>query len=74
MQRLETLDAMMATGSWTDHDAKTFGGLNNALRLALRKLGFGLGRRRIEAERIKHAIGEPQILQEIRQWLTRSVG
>jgi hypothetical protein len=39
MLRLELLDAKMASGSWTDHDARTFGGLNNALRLALRELG-----------------------------------
>jgi hypothetical protein len=37
--RLELLDAKMSSGSWTDHDARTFGGLNNALRLALRELG-----------------------------------
>ncbi len=39
MLRLELLDAKMASGDWTDHDARTFGGLNNALRLALRELG-----------------------------------
>jgi hypothetical protein len=39
MLRLELLDAKMSTGNWTDHDARTFGGLNNALRLALRELG-----------------------------------
>jgi hypothetical protein len=40
MLRLEILDAKMATGNWTDHDARTFGGLNNALRLCLRELGI----------------------------------
>jgi hypothetical protein len=39
MLRLELLDAKMSTGNGTDHDARTFGGLNNALRLALRELG-----------------------------------
>ncbi len=39
MLRLELLDAKMSSGDWTDHDARTFGGLNNALRLALRELG-----------------------------------
>jgi hypothetical protein len=39
MLRLELLDAKMASGNWTDHDARTFGGLNNAIRLALRELG-----------------------------------
>jgi hypothetical protein len=39
MLRLEWLDAKMASGNWTDHDARTFGGLYNALRLALRELG-----------------------------------
>lgn len=38
--RLELLDEKMASGNWTDHDARTFGGLNNALRLCLRELGF----------------------------------
>ena len=39
MLRLELLDAKMAEGSWTDHDARTFGGLSNNLRLCLRELG-----------------------------------
>jgi hypothetical protein len=39
MLRLELLDEKMASGSWTDHDSRTFGGLNNALRLCLRELG-----------------------------------
>ncbi len=37
--RLELLDEKMSSGNWTDHDSRTFGGLNNALRLALRELG-----------------------------------
>jgi hypothetical protein len=40
MLRLEAFDAKMAGGSWTDHDARTFGGLSNALRLMLRELGL----------------------------------
>jgi hypothetical protein len=40
MLRLELLDAKMAVGSWTDHDARTFGGLSNNLRLTLRELGL----------------------------------
>jgi hypothetical protein len=39
MLRLQLLDEKMEAGSWTDHDARTFGGLNNALRLCLRELG-----------------------------------
>ena len=39
MLRLQLLDEKMEDGSWSDHDARTFGGLNNALRLALRELG-----------------------------------
>ena len=39
MLRLELLDAKMSDGSWTDHDARTFGGLSNNLRLCLRELG-----------------------------------
>jgi hypothetical protein len=39
MLRLELFDARMSSGDWTDHDARTLGGLNNALPLALRELG-----------------------------------
>jgi hypothetical protein len=39
MLRLQLLDEKMERGSWTDHDARTYGGLNNALRLTLRELG-----------------------------------
>jgi hypothetical protein len=39
MLRLELLDEKMAAGNWTDHDARTFGGLTNAVRLMLRELG-----------------------------------
>jgi hypothetical protein len=38
--RLELLDEKMAAGNWTDGDARTFGGLSNALRLMLRELGL----------------------------------
>jgi hypothetical protein len=40
MLRLELVDAKMSDGSWTDHDARTFGGLSNNLRLTLRELGL----------------------------------
>jgi hypothetical protein len=40
MLQLELLDAKMSSGSWTAHDARTMGGLNNAVRLALRELGI----------------------------------
>jgi hypothetical protein len=40
MLRLELVDAKMSDGSWTDHDAPTFGGLSNNLRLTLRELGL----------------------------------
>jgi hypothetical protein len=30
----------MASGNWTDHDAGTFGGMSNNLRLTLRELGL----------------------------------
>jgi hypothetical protein len=39
MLRLELLDEKLAKGVWADHDARTFGGLSNALRLVLRELG-----------------------------------
>jgi hypothetical protein len=40
MLQLELLDAKMASGTWTAHDARTQGGLNSAVRLALRELGI----------------------------------
>jgi hypothetical protein len=40
MLQLELLDAKMASGNWTAHDSRTQGGLNNAVRLALRELGI----------------------------------
>ena len=40
MLQLELLDAKMAAGTWTGHDSRTQGGLNNAVRLALRELGI----------------------------------
>ena len=33
-------DKLTGGGEWTSHDARTFGGLNNALRVALRDLGL----------------------------------
>lgn len=38
--RLELLDEKMTSGEWTDHDARTFGGLTNAVRLIARELGL----------------------------------
>ena len=38
MLRLELLDEKSAKGNWTDHDARTFGGLNNAVRLLMREI------------------------------------
>jgi hypothetical protein len=40
MLKLELFDAKMSGGNWTDHDARTYGGLSNALRLMLRELGL----------------------------------
>jgi hypothetical protein len=40
MLRLEAFDARMASGTWTDGDARTYGGLSNSLRLMLRELGL----------------------------------
>ncbi len=40
MLRLELLDEKMTDGQWTDHDARTFGGLTNAVRLLARELGL----------------------------------
>jgi hypothetical protein len=40
MLKLEMFDAKMTAGTWTDHDARTCGGLTNALRLMLRELGL----------------------------------
>jgi hypothetical protein len=40
MLQLELLDEKMAAGDWTAHDARTQGGLNNAVRLALKELGL----------------------------------
>ena len=44
MLQLEKLDAKMASGNWTDHDARTYGGLSNNLRLTIRELDKGRGR------------------------------
>jgi hypothetical protein len=40
MLRLELFDAKLASGNWSDHDGRTFGGLQNAVRLMLRELGL----------------------------------
>jgi hypothetical protein len=39
MLKLELFDAKMAGDNWTDHDARTYGGLSNSLRLMLREVG-----------------------------------
>jgi hypothetical protein len=46
MLKLELFDAKMAGGNWTDHDARTYGGLSNSLRLMLRELGLRPGAER----------------------------
>ena len=38
--RLEAFDAKLEAGSWTSHDARTYGGLSNSLRLMLKELGL----------------------------------
>jgi hypothetical protein len=40
MLKLELMDAKLAGDTWTDHDARTYGGLGNAVRLGLRDLGL----------------------------------
>ena len=41
MLQLELLDAKMTSGNWRKlHSTRTQGGLNNAVRLALRELGI----------------------------------
>lgn len=37
--QLGLFDEKLRAGAWTSHDARTFGGLHSALRLALRELG-----------------------------------
>ena len=36
--RIELLDEKAAQGNWTDHDARTYGGLNNAVRLFMKEI------------------------------------
>jgi hypothetical protein len=38
--QLDALDKKLAEGAWTAHDSRTYGGLLNAFRLALRELGL----------------------------------
>lgn len=38
--QIDALDAKLASGNWTDTDARTHGGLVNRQRLLLRELGF----------------------------------
>jgi hypothetical protein len=37
--QLELFEVKLAEGSWTPHDSRTYGGLSNAFRLAIRELG-----------------------------------
>jgi hypothetical protein len=37
--QIDALEERLAEGSWTPHDARTYGGLSNAFRLAVRELG-----------------------------------
>jgi len=36
--RIELLDERAAEGGWSDHDARVYGGLNNAVRLFMREI------------------------------------
>jgi hypothetical protein len=38
--QLDALDAKLTAGNWTEHDARTHGGLQNAYRLTMRELGM----------------------------------
>src|SRR5438094_9855075 len=38
--QLDALDRKLASGDWTPHDARTYGGILNAHRLALREIGI----------------------------------
>ena len=38
--QLDALDEKLASGAWSGHDARTYGGILNAHRLALRELGM----------------------------------
>lgn len=40
MLTLELLDAKLTSGTVTDHDVRTHGGISNRVRLALRELGL----------------------------------
>jgi hypothetical protein len=41
MLKIERFEAKIDSGEWTAHDSRTYGGLNNALRLMLRALDAG---------------------------------
>lgn len=51
--QLELFETKLAEGSWTAHDSRTYGGLSNAFRLAIRELG------------VKPAKGRPPSLDEV---------
>lgn len=38
--QLDLLDAKLASGAWTPHDSRTYGGLLNAYRLTAREIGM----------------------------------
>ena len=38
--QLDLLDAKLASGDWTAHDGRTYGGLLNAYRLLAREIGM----------------------------------
>jgi len=38
--QISALDEKLSSGDWTDKDARTYGGLQNALRLTCRELGM----------------------------------
>ena len=38
--QLEIFDEKLATGAWSEHDSRVYGGLQNALRLALKEVGL----------------------------------
>jgi|SRR5579864_7180777 len=38
--QLALFDEKLAAGNWTDHDARTYGGLSSSFRLLLREIGL----------------------------------
>ena len=67
--QLDALDEKLAAGNWTPHDQRTFGGLQNAFRLALRELGLApsasdpraAGRAALDApRRVEYIVVDPK--------------